>query len=165
MPVLHRQSKNVYIFYINVWFLKIHTVKLCIICQAVLLLGSFWKAVLLAISDFLHVSTLIRAVLSLGSPEYKSQNYAFIHNFYSRRLFGRHKKSNYLEGIKFRSRASCKTKCKNVTIFYKNFLFSLDMRCVPYVSTPLQLSRHYVSGRRVRPIACWQLVTGIDVCH
>ena len=41
-------------------FLKIHTVKLCIICQAVLSLGSFCKAVLFVISDFLHGSTLIR---------------------------------------------------------------------------------------------------------
>ena len=96
-------------------------------------------------------------IWSLGHLSlYKSQNYVFVHNFYSRRLFGRHKKSNYLEDITFRSRASCKTKCQNVPIFYKykNFLFSLAMRCVPYVSTPLQLSRHYVSGRRVRPIAC-----------
>ena len=37
-------------------------------CRAVLLLGTFCKAVLLAFSDFLHSSTLIRAVLSLGSP-------------------------------------------------------------------------------------------------
>ena len=51
-------------------FWKIHTVKLCIICQAVPLLGTFCKTVLLAFSDFLSTSTLIRAVLSLCSPEY-----------------------------------------------------------------------------------------------
>ena len=39
---------------------NIHTGKLCIICHSVRLLGTICKAVLLAISDFSHGSTLIR---------------------------------------------------------------------------------------------------------